>query len=165
MARLRKRRGRSPRCGRSPSIQGNKPNPASASVRCCCGICTASYFVDNAQTEYLFVVEQEEGHWVTCSRYLTMTRWRLHLKGEEIYGVLGGDYTCFSAIDADSTAAITAFSRSKSPWFSRTSTGGIVGIIPSARVASISFGLMGSSSFPGPCRPSQLVGGDRRPRP
>ncbi len=59
------------------------------------------YFVDDAERQTYVWWNKEEGHWLTCRGYLDDEKVRLHLKGAEVYGVLGGDYTCFSAIDAD----------------------------------------------------------------
>lgn len=58
------------------------------------------YFVDDAERQ-TYLWWGKDGHWLTCRGYLDDEKIRLHLKGSEIYGVLGGEYTCFSAIDAD----------------------------------------------------------------
>ena len=59
------------------------------------------YFVDDAERNTYLWWSKKGGHWLTCRGYLDDEKIRLHLKGEETYGVLGGDYTCFVAIDAD----------------------------------------------------------------
>jgi hypothetical protein len=57
------------------------------------------YFVDDAAKQpYLW---WNKGEWNTCRAYLGDEHIRNHLAAKEIYGVYGGDYTCFSAIDAD----------------------------------------------------------------
>jgi hypothetical protein len=56
------------------------------------------YFVDDAQKgTYLWWNDE----WKTCRNYLDEEKIRQHLLGNEIYGVYGGEFTCFSAIDAD----------------------------------------------------------------
>jgi hypothetical protein len=56
------------------------------------------YFVDDAQKNiYLWT---NDG-WIYCRAFLDDEKIRKHLLGEEIYGIYGGEYTCFSAIDAD----------------------------------------------------------------
>lgn len=56
------------------------------------------YFVDDAQKgTYLWWNDE----WKTCRSYLDEEKIRQHLLGKEIYGVYGGEFTCFSAIDAD----------------------------------------------------------------
>jgi hypothetical protein len=56
------------------------------------------YFVDDAQ-KHTYVWDNDG--WIFCRNYLNDERIRQHLLGREIYGVYGGDGTCFSAIDAD----------------------------------------------------------------
>ena len=57
------------------------------------------YFVDSAQRDcYIW---QYDGRWLFCRNYLDDHMIRQHLQGKEIYGILGGKNTCFSAIDAD----------------------------------------------------------------
>ena len=76
-----------------------KPSPANGSGPCCCETPTARYFVDDAQKDtYLWWHDDE---WKTCRSYFGDEKIRKHLAGKEIYGIYGGDYTCFSAIDAD----------------------------------------------------------------
>ena len=60
----------------------------------------ARYFVDNSERQ-TYLWWGKEGHWLTCRGYLDDAKVAKHLKGQEIYGVLGGNYTCFSAVDAD----------------------------------------------------------------
>lgn len=59
------------------------------------------YFVDDAHKHIYVWWKQVDREWKWCRGYLDDDKIRLHLKGDEIYGVLGGDHTCFSAIDAD----------------------------------------------------------------
>lgn len=59
------------------------------------------YFVDDAERQSYGWWSKEKGHWVYCRAYLNDEMVRLHIKGDEVYGVLGGEWTCFSAIDAD----------------------------------------------------------------
>jgi hypothetical protein len=57
------------------------------------------YFVDDAQKHtYLW---WHNDHWNCCRGYISDDHIRKHLLGKDIYGVYGGDSTCFSAIDAD----------------------------------------------------------------
>ncbi len=57
------------------------------------------YFVDDAAKQtYLWWNDDE---WKMCRAYLGDEHVRNHLAAKEIYGVYGGEFTCFSAIDAD----------------------------------------------------------------
>jgi hypothetical protein len=59
------------------------------------------YFVDDRKAgEYLWW-HVEDDEWKHCHGYLDDDKIQKHIQGKEIYGVFGGDYTCFSAIDAD----------------------------------------------------------------
>ena len=56
------------------------------------------YFVDDAQKDtYLW---WDDG-WKYCRSFLDDEKIRQHLLGKEIYGIFGGQFTCFSTIDAD----------------------------------------------------------------
>jgi len=57
------------------------------------------YFVDDARKDSYLWWQDEE--WKTCQAFLADEHIRQHLLGKEIYGVFGGQFTCFSAIDAD----------------------------------------------------------------
>ena len=101
MARLRKRRERSPRYGQSLCLQGTRRSPVNGSARCCCATLIANTsWTMPGETTYLWW-KNDIGEWRSCRGYLDDEKVRLHIKGEEIYGVLGGEWTCFSAIDAD----------------------------------------------------------------
>jgi hypothetical protein len=57
------------------------------------------YFVDDAAKQtYLW---RQDNEWKMCRSYLDDERIRHHLLGKHIYGIYGGEFTCFSAIDAD----------------------------------------------------------------
>ena len=56
------------------------------------------YFVDDAQKDtYLW---WDDG-WKYCRSFFDDEKIRQHLLGKEIYGIFGGEFTCFSTIDAD----------------------------------------------------------------
>ncbi len=57
------------------------------------------YFVDDARKDrYLW---RENDQWYFCRANLDDKKIRNHIRGKEIYGVIGAKNTCFSAIDAD----------------------------------------------------------------
>jgi hypothetical protein len=59
------------------------------------------YFADHADKGRYLWWNEEKGEWSSCRGYLDDEKIKWHLQGKHVYGILGGDYTCFSAIDAD----------------------------------------------------------------
>jgi hypothetical protein len=57
------------------------------------------YFVDDAAKQTYLWWNNDE--WKMCRAYLGDEHIRKHLSGKEIYGIYGGEFTCFSTIDAD----------------------------------------------------------------
>jgi len=59
------------------------------------------YYVDDGNRERYGWWSREAGEWKWCRGYLSDEKVRLHIKGDEVYAVIGGTHTCFAAIDAD----------------------------------------------------------------